>query len=66
MKNGKSLRQLAKEINVSPSYLSQAMMGKRPASKKVLSKLLVGEMTLIPQNLNLAGAHGSRTHRRHY
>ena len=35
----KSMRALAKELSVSPSYLSQVMTGKRPASKKVLSKL---------------------------
>ena len=35
----KSMRALAKELNVSPAYLSQIMTGRRPASKKVLSKL---------------------------
>jgi transcriptional regulator with XRE-family HTH domain len=39
MKQKKSLRQLAKELGVSVSYLSQIRHGKRPASKKVLSKL---------------------------
>jgi len=34
----KSLRQLAKELGVSPSYLSQVKNGKRPPSKKLLSK----------------------------
>ena len=34
---GKSLRQLAKELGVSASYLSQVRKGKRPPSKKVLS-----------------------------
>ena len=33
----KSLRQLAKELGVSASYLSQVKTGKRPASDKVLS-----------------------------
>ena len=33
----KSLRQLAKELGVSASYLSQVRHGKRPASQKVLS-----------------------------
>jgi hypothetical protein len=37
MKKKKSLRQLAKELGVSPSYLSQVRHGKRPASQKVLS-----------------------------
>ena len=36
----KSLRQLAKELGVSASYLSQVKNGKRPASQKVLSKVL--------------------------
>jgi len=34
-----SLRQLAGELGVSASYLSQVKHGKRPASKKVLSKI---------------------------
>ena len=33
----KSLRQLARELEVSPSYLSQVINGKRPASDKLLS-----------------------------
>ena len=33
----KSLRQLAKELGVSHSYLSQIKNGKRPASDKVVS-----------------------------
>jgi transcriptional regulator with XRE-family HTH domain len=36
----KSLRQLARELGVSASYLSQVRHGKRPASRKVLSKML--------------------------
>ncbi len=36
----KSMRQLAKEMGVSPSYLSQVRHGSRPASQKVLSKVL--------------------------
>ena len=36
----KSMRQLAREMGVSPSYLSQVQHGKRPASQKVLSKVL--------------------------
>ena len=31
----KSLRQLAREMNVSHSYLSQVLHGKRPASEKI-------------------------------
>jgi transcriptional regulator with XRE-family HTH domain len=36
----KSWRQLAKELGVSASYLSQVRHGKRPPSQKVLSKML--------------------------
>ena len=36
----KSLRQLAKELGVSHSYLSQIRHGKRPASAKVVSKMV--------------------------
>ena len=35
----KSLRQLAKELGISQSYLSQIKSGKRPISQKVISKL---------------------------
>ena len=40
MKRNKSLRQLAKELGVSHSYLSQIKNGKRPASQKVVSKVI--------------------------
>ncbi len=49
----KSLRQLAKELGVSRSYLSPVKHGKRPASVKVVSKssltplLLIATMILI-------------------
>ena len=36
----KSLRQLAKEVGVSHSYLSQVVHGKRPPSAKVVSKMV--------------------------
>ena len=36
----KSLRQLAKELGVSHSYLSQVKNGKRSASDKVVSKMV--------------------------
>ena len=39
MKKEKSLRQLATELGVSHSYLSQVLHGKRPASEKVVSIL---------------------------
>ena len=35
----KSSRQLARELGVSASYLSQVIHGKRPASEKVLGRL---------------------------
>ena len=38
----KSLRQSAKELGVSHSYLSQVKNGKRPASDKVVSTLCQG------------------------
>ena len=36
----KSMRQLARELGVSHSYLSQVKHGKRPASDKVVSKMV--------------------------
>ena len=36
----KSLREVARELGVSHSYLSQVTHGKRPASQKVLTTLL--------------------------
>ena len=39
MKKQKSLRQIAKELGVSHSYLSQVLHGKRPASEKVQEAL---------------------------
>ena len=41
---GKSLRQLAMELGVSASYLSQVMNGERPASAKVLTTLLTSSL----------------------
>ena len=45
----KSLRQLAKELGISASYLSQIKHGKRPASQKVLSKVLSSDGQDIKQ-----------------
>jgi transcriptional regulator with XRE-family HTH domain len=39
MRKQKSLRQLARELGVSHSYLSQVQHGKRPASEKVQEAL---------------------------
>ena len=49
----KSLRQTAKELGVSHSYLSQVINGKRPASEKVLTTLLTSgllESEFLPYN----------------
>ncbi len=45
----KSLRQLARELGVSASYLSQVKNGKRPASQKVLSKVLSNDGQIYGQ-----------------
>ena len=50
---GKSLRQLARELSVSHSYLSQVINGKRPASEKVLTTLLTSgllQSDFLPYN----------------
>ena len=44
MKNQKSLRQVARELGVSHSYLSQVLHGKRPASEKVQQAIDVVSM----------------------
>jgi transcriptional regulator with XRE-family HTH domain len=44
----KSLRQLAREIGVSASYLSQVKNGIRPVSERVLSILMVGSVGIEP------------------
>ena len=46
----KSLRQLARELGVSASYLSQVNHGKRPPSEKVLSsvKQNVKQFEVVP------------------
>ena len=48
----KSLRQLAKELGVSPSYLSQVQHGKRPASQKVLSNFQQNGASLLDPYTN--------------
>ena len=47
----KSLRQIAKELGVSPSYLSQVKNGKRPPSDKVLSNPNVLKMLNVKQDV---------------
>ncbi len=49
--NPKSLRQLAKELGVSHSYLSQVKSGKCPASDKVVSSGLLDSDTLQSYNV---------------
>ncbi len=44
MNRGKSLRQLAKELGVSASYLSQVRHGKCPPSERLLSMLSENEV----------------------
>ena len=54
----KSLRQIARELQVSHSYLSQVINGKRPASEKVLTTLLTTGLMqneVLGYNLNLHG-----------
>ena len=45
-----SLRQLARELGISQSYLSQIKAGKRPPSKKVISKLNGKMISILRQN----------------
>jgi len=47
MKKEKSLRQLARELGVSVSYLSQIKNGRRPASQKVLSIIKQNEVHFL-------------------
>ena len=57
----KSLRQLARELGVSASYLSQVKNGKRPPSQKVLSKMLSSskQNTRLLLDVNLANSYNS-------
>ena len=51
----KSLRQLAQELGVSASYLSQVRHGKRPASAKLLNAL-----ASIKQSVKQCVKHGAK------
>ena len=51
MKQKPSLRQLAKELGVSASYLSQVMNGKRPPSDKLLSNANVKRLLTVKQSV---------------
>ncbi len=57
-KEQKSLRQLARELGVSASYLSQVKNGKRPASQKVLSSVKQGV-----KQISAGAGGGTRTHK---
>ncbi len=50
MKNKVSLRQLAAQLGVSVSYLSQVKNGKRPPSRKLLSNADIRHMLTVKQN----------------
>ena len=47
----KSLRQVAKELGVSASYLSQIRHGKRPASEKMLNTLLFKDVQDVQESV---------------
>jgi Helix-turn-helix len=51
VKNKESLRQLARQIGVSASYLSQVKNGKRPPSQKLLSNSDIRHMFIVKQNV---------------
>jgi transcriptional regulator with XRE-family HTH domain len=59
MKNKTSLRQLAKELGVSASYLSQVKNGKRPASQKLLSN---PSFKVLRNEGKFTAEGGTRTH----
>jgi transcriptional regulator with XRE-family HTH domain len=48
----KSLRQLARELGVSASYLSQVKNGKRPPSEKVLSNPEFKVLSIVKQQID--------------
>ncbi len=54
MTKQKSLRQSAKELGVSASYLSQVKRGKRPASQKVLSILDQNVKQSVKQSVKIS------------
>jgi transcriptional regulator with XRE-family HTH domain len=47
----KSLRQVAKELGVSASYLSQIRHGKRPASENLLNTLLFTDVQDVQESV---------------
>ncbi len=58
----KTLSQLARELGVSVSYLSQVRSGKRPASKRVAEAMSLEGLSSVNQYVDGAGG-GSRTHK---
>ncbi|MFC2035841.1 helix-turn-helix domain-containing protein [Chloroflexota bacterium] len=65
MKKQKSLRQLAKELGVSHSYLSQVRHGKRPASEKVVSKMVSKSEANSGLKIRRSNPCGFESHSRH-
>ena len=51
MRNRTSLTQLARQLGVSASYLSQVKNGKRPPSQKLLSNADMRRMLTVKQNV---------------
>ena len=51
MKNKISLRQSAKQLGISASYLSQVKNGKRPPSQRSLSNADIRRMLIIKRNI---------------
>jgi transcriptional regulator with XRE-family HTH domain len=63
MKNKASLRQLAKQLGVSTSYLSQVKNGKRPPSQNLLSNPSFEMLSRVLSDEGVFTAEGgTRTH----
>jgi transcriptional regulator with XRE-family HTH domain len=58
MKNKVSLRQLAKQLGVSVSYLSQVKNGKRPPSQKLLSSIGVIKLLNVKHDVDADTSKG--------
>jgi transcriptional regulator with XRE-family HTH domain len=58
-----SLRQLARQLGVSASYLSQVKNGKRPASQKLLSSASFKTLSkVLSDKTTFTAEGGTRTH----
>ena len=71
MPKEKSLRQLARELGVSHSYLSQVKHGKRPVSEKI--QKAIDTLTVVSNNeaniglkIRRSNPCGFESHPRHY